>query len=178
MAFLFARLLLNSKKSITFAPWTCAEGCLTSLAEGSRHIKKAFISALFWPFGMSQLSIDIQDLATIDVLRDIRLSLLCLFMVCLLRIYVCAHAYLNYCSTRVCFIFGVGFALSVLISKAMRQPQKVELANASFTLFLYASIIVKQQLNDKRRQPKIRWRVGMTIKFIYYEKKFYFNHHS
>jgi hypothetical protein len=36
------------------------------------------------------------------------------------------------------FIFGVGFALSVLMYKAMREPQEVELAKASFTLFLFA----------------------------------------
>ena len=51
------RFFLHIRKFYcTFAPWTCAEGCLTSLAEGSRHIKKAFISALFWPFGISQIS--------------------------------------------------------------------------------------------------------------------------
>ena len=33
------------------------------------------------------------------------------------------------------FIFGVGFALSVLISKAMREPQSVELANSKFHAF-------------------------------------------
>ena len=62
-----------------------------------------------------------------------RLSLLCLLvLVRLLRI--CAHAYLNHVARRI-FIFGVGFALSVLISKAMREPQKVELARANSTLF-------------------------------------------
>ena len=35
------------KKILPLHPQTCAEGCLTSLAEGSRHIKKAFISACF-----------------------------------------------------------------------------------------------------------------------------------
>ena len=48
-------------------------------------------------------------------------------MVRLLRIHTYAHAYLNQNSAREYFIFGVGFALSVLISKAMREPQKVEL---------------------------------------------------
>ena len=40
-----------------------------------------------------------------------RLSL-CAYLVRLLRIYACAHAYLNYVA-RELFIFGVGFALSV-----------------------------------------------------------------
>jgi DNA repair protein RadC len=42
----FANLVL-SKKNTIFAAQTYAEGCLTSLAEGSRHIKKAFIDVWF-----------------------------------------------------------------------------------------------------------------------------------
>ena len=134
--------LLISKKCCTFAPAIPRRGCLTSLAEGSRHIKKAFIALCSDTSKLRNFQVS-SDLATIDVLRDIDYPS-CAYLVCILRKYVCAHAYLNYCSTRVYFIFGVGFALSVLTSRAMRQPQFVELANASFTLFLYASKIVKQ----------------------------------
>ena len=54
-----------------------------------------------------------QNLATIDALRDVKYSS-CAYLVRLLRVYVCAHAYLNYDIAREYFIFGVGFALSVL----------------------------------------------------------------
>ena len=87
--------LLNSKKSTTFAPWTCAEGCLTSAAEGSRHIKKAFIDALFWRVEMSQVSKSVSGLSNGRCPTGYRLSLLCL-LVRLLHIHICAHAYLNY----------------------------------------------------------------------------------
>ena len=42
------------------------------------------------------------------------------------------------------FIFGVGFALSVLNSKAMRRPLRVELTKVQSRFFLYASKIAKQ----------------------------------
>ena len=45
-----------------------------------------------------------------DALRDIDYPS-CAYLVRLLRICVCAHAYLNYVARRI-FIFGVGFALS------------------------------------------------------------------
>ena len=77
----------------------------------------------------------IQDLATIDVLRDINYPS-CAYLVRLLRIYICAHAYLNYVAREYSFIFGVGFALSVLMYKAMRQPLIVELTKGKFHAFL------------------------------------------
>ena len=49
------------------------------------------------------------------------------------------------------FIFGVGFALSVLNSKAMREPQFVELAKGKFRAFLYAyrnHPFMKMSLNE------------------------------
>ena len=54
-----------------------------------------------------------QNLATIDALRDVKYPS-CACLVRLLRMYICAHAYLNYDIAREYFIFGVGFALSVL----------------------------------------------------------------
>ena len=76
---------------------------------GSRHIKKAFIT-LCSDVQKCRSFNHVQDLATIDVLRDIDYPS-CAYLVRLLRICVCAHAYLNYVARRV-FIFGVGFALS------------------------------------------------------------------
>ena len=76
---------------------------------------------------------EFQDLATIDALRDMKYPS-CAYLVRLLRICVRAYAYLNYVA-REYFIFGVGFALSVLNSKAMRQPHNVELAKGKFRAF-------------------------------------------
>ena len=79
-----------------------------------------------------------QDLATIDVLRDIDYPSVPI-LVRLLRICVCAHAYLNYVARSI-FIFGVGFALSVLMFRAMREPLSVELAKGKFHAFLLCLI--------------------------------------
>ena len=70
---------------------------------GSRHIKKAFIDALFWRVETSQLSDCVQDLATVDVLRDIDYPS-CAYLVHSLRICVCAHAYLNYVAREYIYI--------------------------------------------------------------------------
>ncbi len=51
-----AIFLAQFKKMYYLCTVNQRRGCLTSLAEGSRHIKKAFISALFWPIETSQLS--------------------------------------------------------------------------------------------------------------------------
>ena len=85
---------------------------------------------------------NVRDLATIDVLRDIDYPS-CAYLVRLLRICICAHAYLNYEHESI-FIFGVGFALSVLLFWAMREPLAVELANASFTLLFLCSYSKKK----------------------------------
>ena len=58
---------------------------------GGRHIKKAFIDALFWRVETSQLSDCVQDLATVDVLRDIdypSCAYWCWYIFC---VYVYAH---------------------------------------------------------------------------------------
>ena len=55
-------------------------------------------------------------------------------------VYKYAHAYLNYVA-REYFIFGVGFALSVLRYKAMREPQKVELTKVQSRFFCVPAII-------------------------------------
>ena len=62
---------------------------------------------------------------------------LCAYLVHCLRIYVCAHAYLNYVARRI-FIFGVGFALSVLMYKVMRRPRNRGTATVGIHVFLYA----------------------------------------
>ena len=77
-----------------------------------------------------------------------RLSILCL-LVRLLHIHICAHAYLDYVARRM-FIFGVGFALSVLRYKAMRQPLRVELAKASFTTICHTDVSLYNSLTDSK----------------------------
>ena len=75
-----------------------------------------------------------------DALRDIDYPS-CAYLVRHLRIYIRAHAYLELYSTENIYIRRglrvVGFDI-----KAMREPQVVELARASFTLlFLYHIVI-------------------------------------
>ena len=83
-----------SKKCCIFAPAIPRRGCLRVIGWGSRHIKKAFIDALFWRVETSQLSDCVQDLATVDVLRDIDYpSCAYWYAFC---IYKCSRAYLNY----------------------------------------------------------------------------------
>lgn len=86
-------------------------------------LKRRLLRSVLTFWNVATFKIDIQDLATIDVLG-----------VCI------SHTLVPYLCTRVCVHIGVGFALSVLISKAMRQPQKVELAKASSTLLLYTYV--------------------------------------
>ena len=52
---------------------------------------------------MSQFLIDVQDLATVDVLRDIDYPS-CAYLVHCLCICVCAHAYLNYAAREYIYI--------------------------------------------------------------------------
>ena len=127
--------LLNPKKYCTFAARNPTKGCLHIGGGFCRHIKKAFI-ALCSDVMKCRKFQGISGLSNDRCPTGYRLSLLCL-LVRLLRICVCAHAYLNYSGTRVYFIFGVGFALSVLNSKAMRQPHNVELADSKFHAFIF-----------------------------------------
>ena len=78
----------------------------------------------------------IQDLATVDVLRDIDYPS-CAYLVRLLRICVCAHAYLNYVAREYIYIRR-GLRVVGLIQRAMRRPQVVERQQSDSTLFLYA----------------------------------------
>ena len=77
-----------------------------------------------------------QDLATVDVLRDIDYPS-CAYLVRLLRICVCAHAYLNYVAREYIYIRR-GLRVVGLIQRAMRRPQVVERQQSDSTLFLYA----------------------------------------
>ena len=73
-----------------------------------------------------------------------RLSLLCLLvLVHLLRICVCAHAYLNYVAREYIYIRR-GLRVVGLTQWAMRRPQLVERQQSDSTLFLYA-----ESLNHK-----------------------------
>ena len=123
--------MLNSKKCITFAPAIPRRGCLHVIGGGSRHIKKAFITLCSDEL-KSRKFLEFQDLATIDVLRDIDCPS-CLYFGTSFAQYVCAYTHLKI--ARRMFIFGVGFALSVLNSKAMREPQFVERQQSDSTLF-------------------------------------------
>ena len=96
-------------------------GDVCASAEGFADILKRRLLALCSDLLKCRKFQYIQDLATIDALRDIDYPS-CAYLVRLLRICICAHAYLNYEHESI-FIFGVGFALSVLMYKAMRQPQ-------------------------------------------------------
>ena len=46
-------------------------------------------------------------------------------------------------------VFGVGFALSVQTTKAMRRPHKVEPANVESTLFLCSHSLKTSATNEK-----------------------------
>ena len=74
-----------------------------------------------------------QDLATVDVLRDIDYPS-CAYLVRLLRICVCAHAYLNYVAREYIYIRR-GLRVVGLIQGAMRRPQVVERQQSDSTLF-------------------------------------------
>ena len=77
----------------------------------------------------------VQDLATIDVLRDIDYPS-CAYLVRLLRICVCAHAYLNYVARENVYIRR-GLRVVGLTWWAMRQPLNVERQQSESTLFVY-----------------------------------------
>ena len=77
-----------------------------------------------------------KNLATIDVLRDIDYPS-CAYLVRLLRICVCAHAYLNYVAREYIYIRR-GLRVVGLIQRAMRRPKSMERQQSDSTLFLYA----------------------------------------
>ena len=84
---------------------------------GSRHIKKAFIT-LCSDVQKCRSFNHVQDLATIDVLRDIDYPS-CAYLVRLLRICVCAHAYLDYVARE-----------NVCIRRGLRVVSSMRLGNA------------------------------------------------
>ena len=77
---IFIRFFLhNSKNCSIFAARNPTRGCLHIGGGFCRHIKKAFISALFWLLGTSQLSRILSGLSNDRCPTGYRLSLLCLF---------------------------------------------------------------------------------------------------
>ena len=76
----------------------------------------------------------VQDLATVDVLRDIDYPS-CAYLVRPLRIFVCAHAYLNYVAREYIYIRR-GLRVVGLTQWAMREPRIVERQQSDSTLFL------------------------------------------
>ena len=82
---------------------------------------------------------EFQDLATIECPTGCKISLLCL-LVRLSCMFTHVHALpvkevKRLKIAREYFIFGVGFALSVLNSKAMRRPLRVELTKVQSRFF-------------------------------------------
>ena len=119
-------------------------GCLHIVGGGSRHIKKAFIDALFWRVETSQLSDCVQDLATVDVLRDIDYppcAYWCWYTFC---VYVYAHTHLNYVAREYIYIRR-GLRVVGLTQWAMRRPQLVERQQSDSTLF-FICLITKPQI--------------------------------
>ena len=74
---------------------------------------------------MSQVSKSYQDLATIDVLRDID-NPPCAYLVQCLRIYMFAKAYLNLKMAREYIYIRRGLRVVGLTQWAMREPLVVE----------------------------------------------------
>ena len=68
-----------------------------------------------------------------------RLSL-CAYLVRLLRIYACAHAYLNYVAREYIYIRR-GLRVVGLIQWAMRRPHRVERRQSDSTLFILCLIL-------------------------------------
>ena len=122
------------KNVVYLHPQFHAGDVCTSSAEGSRHIKRRLLRFVLTNQNLANFRL-VPELSNDRCPTGYRVILLVPILVRILRIYVCAYAYLNYYSTRVYFIFGVGFALSVLMFRAMREPLKVELANSKFHAF-------------------------------------------
>ena len=83
------------------------------------------------------LSDCVQDLATVDVLRDIDYppcAYWCWYIFC---VYVYAHTHLNYVAREYIYIRR-GLRVVGLTQWAMRRPQLVERQQSDSTLFLYA----------------------------------------
>ena len=104
-------------------------GDVCTLSAGVADISRRRLLALCSDELKSRKFQYIQDLATIDVLRDIDCPSCAIYGASFAYMRM-RFAYLNHIARRV-FIFGVGFALSVLRYKAMRQPLRVELENCA-----------------------------------------------
>ena len=129
-------ILWSCQKNVVYLRSQFHAGDVCTLSAGVADILRRRLLALCSDELKSRKFQYIQDLATIDVLRDIDCPSCAIYGASFAYMRM-RFAYLNHIARRV-FIFGVGFALSVLMYKAMREPQLVELAKASFTLlFLY-----------------------------------------
>ena len=91
--------LVYSKKNCNFAPWTCAGDVCTSSAEGSRHIKKAFIT-LCSDYQKSRKFQLYAGLSNGRCPTGYKIIPLVPIMVRILRIYVCEYAYLSWWVAR------------------------------------------------------------------------------
>ena len=112
-------------------------GCLHVIGWGSRHIKRRLLTLCSDALKLRNFHICIQDLATVDVLRDIDYPSCAYWCWYILRICVCAHAYLNYVAREYIYIRR-GLRVVGLIQRAMRRPKSMERQQSDSTLFLYA----------------------------------------
>ena len=112
-------------------------GCLHVIGWGSRHIKRRLLTLCSDALKLRNFHICIQDLATVDVLRDIDYPSCGYWCWYILRICVCAHAYLNYVAREYIYIRR-GLRVVGLIQRAMRRPKSMERQQSDSTLFLYA----------------------------------------
>ena len=118
------------------------KGCLHIIGGFCRHIKKAFIALCSDSMKCRKFQTDVSGLSNDRCPTGYRI-------VPLVPIWYVFCVY-SYAHTRTLTmdesIFYIRRGLRVVGSniKAMRQPHRVELAKASFTLFLYASKVVKQ----------------------------------
>ncbi len=139
--------MLNSKKFTTFAPESPTPGfrgwemsplgkptCLTKHpSRGFQDILKRRLLTLCSDGSKSRKFQLCSGLSNDRCPTGYRLSL-CAYLVRLLRIYACAHAYLNYVA-RVYIYIRRGLRVVGLTQWAMREPRIVERQQSDSTLF-------------------------------------------
>ena len=140
--------LLNSKKCITFAPESPTPGFrgreVSPLGKPiylTKHPSRGFQDIL--KRRLLALCSDSMKLRNFQLYAGLsndrcptgyRLSL-CAYLVRLLRIYACAHAYLNYVAREYIYIRR-GLRVVGLIQWAMRRPHRVERQQSESTFFV------------------------------------------
>ena len=141
MAFLFWYF---QKKVVSLQPWTCAgDVCIEILTINylRRRVADIFKRRLLTLCSDSMELRNFQLYAGLSNGRcptGYRLSSLCLLVVVhLLRICICAYAYLNLKIAREYIYIRRGLRVVGLTQWAMREPLRVERQQSDSTLFLY-----------------------------------------